>query len=209
MNTNNYTIRLEKKEDNRAVENLIRESFWNVYRPGGSEHYVIHVLRSDPAFVKELDFVMEQDGKLIGQNMFMKTVINADDGRDIPILTMGPICIANDLKRQGYGKALLDYSLEKAAELGFGAVLFEGNIDFYGKSGFDYSKKFGIRYHDMPEDANQSFFLCKELIPGYLDGVTGVYQTPQGYYVSDPDVEKFDKDFPSKEKLKLPGQIFE
>ena len=209
MNTNNYTIRLEKKEDNRAVENLIRESFWNVYRPGGSEHYVIHVLRSDPAFVKELDFVMEQDGKLIGQNMFMKTVINADDGRDIPILTMGPICIANDLKRQGYGKALLDYSLEKAAELGFGAVLFEGNIDFYGKSGFDYSKKFGIRYHDMPQDADQSFFLCKELIPGYLDGVTGVYQTPQGYYVSDPDVEKFDKDFPSKEKLKLPGQIFE
>ena len=209
MNTNNYTIRLEKKEDNRAVENLIRESFWNVYRPGGSEHYVIHVLRSDPAFVKELDFVMEQDGKLIGQNMFMKTVINADDGRDIPILTMGPICIANDLKRQGYGKALLDYSLEKAAELGFGAVLFEGNIDFYGKSGFDYSKKFGIRYHDMPENADQSFFLCKELIPGYLDGVTGVYQTPQGYYVSDPDVEKFDKDFPSKEKLKLPGRIFE
>ena len=209
MNTNNYTIRLEKKEDNRAVENLIRESFWNVYRPGCSEHYVIHVLRSDPAFVKELDFVMEQDGKLIGQNMFMKTVINADDGRDIPILTMGPICIANDLKRQGYGKALLDYSLEKAAELGFGAVLFEGNIDFYGKSGFDYSRKFGIRYHDMPEDADQSFFLCKELIPGYLDGVTGVYQTPHGYYVSDSDVEEFDKAFPPKEKLKLPGQIFE
>ena len=201
MNKNNYNIRLEEKKDYRAVENLIRESFWNVYRPGCSEHYVIHILRDDPAFIPELDFVMEQDGRIIGQNMFMKTIIEADGGRTIPVLTMGPICVTNDLKRQGYGKALLDYSLEKAAALGFGAVLFEGNIDFYGKSGFDYASKFDI-------GADASFFLCKELIPGYLDGISGVYRTPQGYYVDDADVEEFDKQFPYKEKLKLPGQIF-
>ena len=208
MNTNDYTIRLEKKEEQRAVENLVRESFWNVYRPGCSEHYVIHVLRDDPAFVKELDFVMEKDGVLIGQNMFMRTVINADDGRVIPVLTMGPIGITPELKRYGYGKKLLDYSLEQAAAMGFGAVLFEGNIGFYGKSGFDYARNFGIRYHDLPEGTDDSFFLCKELIPEYLDGITGVYQTPQGYYVDDSDVEAFDRDFPPKEKLKLPGQIF-
>ena len=208
MNKNDCTIRLERKEDRRAVENLVRESFWNVYRPGCSEHYVIHVLRDDPAFVKELDFVMEQDGNLIGQNMFMRTIIEADDGRTIPVLTMGPIGITPELKGKGYGKALLDYSLEKAAETGAGAVLFEGNIGFYGKSGFDYAGKFGIRYHDLPEDADASFFLCKELIPGYLDGITGVYQTPQGYYVKDEDVDAFDKGFPPRKKLKLPGQIF-
>ncbi len=208
MNKNDYTIRLEEKKDHRAVENLVRESFWNIYRPGCSEHYVIHVLREDPAFVKELDFVMEQDGRLIGQNMFMRTIIEADDGRVIDVLTMGPICITPELKRRGYGKALLDYSLQKAAELGFGAVLFEGNIDFYGKSGFDYAGKFGIRYHDLPEDADSSFFLCKELVTGFLDGITGVYQTPQGYYVSDEEVDEFDQGFPPKQKLKLPGQIF-
>ena len=208
MNTNDVIIRFENKGEYREVENLIRESFWNVYRPGCSEHYVIHVLREDPAFVKELDFVMEKDGCLIGQNMFMRTVINADDGRDVEVLTMGPICITPELKRRGYGKMLLDYSLEKAAELGFGAVLFEGNIDFYGKSGFDYASKFGIRYHDLPEGSDASFFLCKELVPGYLNDVTGVYQTPKGYYVDDSDVEEFDKNFPPKQKLKLPGQIF-
>ena len=223
MNTNDYIIRLEKKEDYREVENLVREAFWNVYRPGCSEHLVIHVLRDDPAFVKGLDFVMrlcvqendpvdhslvEQDGRLIGQNMFMETIIEADDGRVIPVLTMGPICITPELKRKGYGKKLLDYSLERAAALGYGAVLFEGNIGFYGKSGFNYASKFGIRYHDVPEDADAAFFLCKELIPGYLDGVTGVYQTPQGYYVSNEDVEEFEKSFPAREKLKLPGQIF-
>ena len=205
---NNITIRLESKEEYREVEDLIRESFWNVYRPGCSEHYVIHVLREDPAFIKELDLVMEQNGRLIGQNMFMRTVINSDDGTDIDVLTMGPICITPELKRKGYGKLLLDYSLKKATELGFGAVLFEGNIDFYGKSGFDYARKFGIRYHDLPEGADDSFFLCKELIPGYLDDVTGVYQTPSGYYVEDSEVEMFDRQFPRKEKLKLPGQIF-
>ena len=208
MNKNDYIIRLETTDDYRETENLVREAFWNVYRPGCSEHYVLHMLRDDPAFVRELDFVMESGGKLIGQNMFARTVIDADDGRIIPVLTMGPIGILPELQRKGLGKILLGYSLEKAAQLGYGAVLFEGNIAFYGKSGFDYSSRFGIRYHDLPEDADASFFLCKELIPGYLGGITGVYKTPQGYYVSDEDVEEFDRDFPPKEKLKLPGQLF-
>ena len=208
MKKNNIIIRLEKKEEYREVENLVRESFWNVYRPGCLEHYVLNRLRTDEAFVPELDFVMEKDGKLIGQNMFMRAKILADDGRDIPIMTMGPIGIAPEFKRQGYGKILLDYSLEKAAELGAGALCFEGNIDFYGKSGFTFASEFGIRYHGLPEGEDASFFLCKELIPGYLDGVTGEYATPQGYFVDEAEAENFDKQFPYKEKLKLPGQLF-
>lgn len=208
MNTDNIIIRLERKEEYRKVETLVRESFWNVYRPGCLEHYVLNQLRDDPAFVPELDFVMEQNGELIGQNMFMRANIKADDGRDVPIMTMGPICITPERKRQGYGKILLDYSLERAKELGSGAVCFEGNIDFYGKSGFTYASTFGIRYHGLPEGEDASFFLCKELIPGYLDGVTGVYTTPQGYYVDEAEVEAFDQEFEPKEKLKLPGQLF-
>ena len=168
---------------------------------------MIHCLRKDPAFVPELDVVMEQDGRIIGQNMFMHAVIKADDGREIPIMTMGPICIANDLKRQGYGKILLDYSVEKAKEMGAGALCFEGNINFYGKSGFDYASKFGIRYHGLPEGADASFFLCKELIPTYLQGVTGEYAPPAGYFVDEEEAEAFDKQYPYKEKLKLPGQL--
>ena len=204
----NWIIRLEKEEEHREVENLIRESFWNVYRPGCMEHYVIHRLRNDSAFVPELDFVMEMDGKLIGQNMFMRAMIKADDGREIPIMTMGPICITPELKRKGYGKILLDYSLEKAKELGCKAVCFEGSIDFYGKSGFAPAGTFGIRYHGLPEGEDASFFLCKELVPGYLDGITGEYATPQGYFVDEAEVEMFDQEFPPKKKLVLPGQLF-
>ena len=117
MDKSNIMIRLEKKEEYQKVENLVRESFWNVYRPGCLEHYVLHQLRNDPAFVPELDFVMflnenDEEGKLIGQNMFVRMSIKSDDGSYIPIMTMGLICIKNEYKRKGYGKILLDYSLE-------------------------------------------------------------------------------------------------
>lgn len=208
MNKNDYVIRLERKEEYRKVEELARESFWNVYRPGCLEHYLLNQLRKNADFVKELDFVMEKDGELIGQNVFVKAIVKADDNRDIPIMTMGPICIAPKFQRKGYGKILLDYSIAKAASLGCGALCFEGNIDFYGKSGFTFARNFGIRYHGLPEDADDSFFLCKELTDGYLDGITGEYFTPQGYFISEEETEKFDKMFPHKEKRTLPGQIF-
>ena len=205
---NDCIIRLERTEEHRETETLVREAFWNVYRPGCLEHYVLNQLRNDKAFVPELNFVMEKDGRLIGQNMFMRAVIKADDGRDIPIMTMGPICITPELQGKGYGKILLDYSLEKAAELGCGALCFEGNINFYGKSGFTYASEFGIRYHGLPEGADASFFLCKELKKGYLDGISGEYTPPKGYFVDEAQAEEFDKQFPPKEKLKIPTQLF-
>lgn len=204
----NIVIRLEKKEERHEVENLVRESFWNVYRPGCLEHFVLHELRNDADFVPQLDLVMLLDGRIIGQNVFVRAAIKSDSGEDLPIMTMGPICIAPEFKRQGYGKILLDYSLERAKEMGCGAVCFEGSVGFYGKSGFTYASEFGIRYHGLPEGADSSFFLCKELAAGYLDGVTGEYSTPAGYFVDEAAAEEFDKRFPPKEKLKLDGQIF-
>lgn len=208
MKTNNYNIRLEKQEDYKEVERLVREAFWNIYRPGCFEHYVLHEIRKSPEFIPELSFVMEKDGKIIGQNIFVKAIIKGDNGKDIPIMTMGPICISPEYKRQGYGKVLLDYTLEKAKEYGARAVCFEGNIDFYGKSGFCVASKFGIRYHGLPEDMEADFFLCKELEKGYLDGITGEYATPDIYLVEEAQVDEFDKGFEPKQKLKLPTQLF-
>ena len=208
MNKNDCVIRLEKEEDYASTENLVREAFWNVYRPGCCEHYVLHELRSYPDFVRELDLVMTESGRLIGQTVSVKAVIHSDDGREIPVLTMGPVCIAPDLQRKSLGKRLVTSSLDKARELGFGAVLLEGNIGFYGKCGFDYATGYGIRYHGLPDGADSSFFLCTELIPGYLDGITGTYETPAAYYADDGTVERFDRAFPQKIKLKLPGQLF-
>lgn len=208
MSEKNYIIRLETKADYRATENLTREAFWNVYRPGCMEHYVLHCYRSDPAFVPQLDFVMEREGELIGQVIYVRSEILCDDGTRLPILTFGPIGIAPAFKRQGYGKILLDYSMEKAKDLGAGALAITGNILFYGKSGFVPAKTKGVRYADDPE---ASYFLIKELIPGFLDGVSGSYKDPEGYFVCEKDpqgFEAFEATFPEKEKLRLPGQLF-
>ena len=204
------TFRNEQPRDHRAVETLVREAFWNVYRPGCTEHYVLHCMRDDPAFVKALDTVMELDGRLIGQNVFMRAQILADDGRRIPIMAMGPICIDPALQRRGLGKKLLDHCLERAAALGCGALCFEGNIDFYGKSGFTYASAFGIRYHGLPEGADASFFLCRELIPGYLDGISGEYAPPEGYFAAEKGPAGFAAFWaqcPAKIKLSIPGQL--
>lgn len=208
MTDKNYVIRRERPEEERTVEELVRDAFWNVYRPGCLEHYLLHRLRRDPAFVDELDLVLESGGRIIGQVVFMRASIKDDSGRDIPIMTLGPICVAPDRKRRGLGKYLLDNALEKAAELGCGAVCLEGDIAFYGRSGFEYASGFGLRYPGLPEGSDASFFLCKELIPGYLGGVTGLYVPPEGYMIDEKEAEAFDLDFPPKEKLRLPGQLF-
>ena len=208
MSEDKIIIRNETKEDYRKVENLTREAFWNVYRPGCMEHYVLHCYRDDPAFVPELDFVMELNDELIGQVIYVRSEIDCDNGRKAQIMTFGPIGIAPKYKRQGYGKRLLDYSMEKAKEAGVGALVVTGNILFYGKSGFVPAKTKGVRYADDPE---ADYLLIKELIPGFLDGISGTYKDPEGYFVCEKDpvaFERFEATFPKKEKKKLPGQLF-
>lgn len=207
MEQKDIIIRRETPEDYRETENLVREAFWNVYRPGCLEHYVLHTYRDRPDFVPELDLVMEKDGRLIGQLMYVRAAIETDGGGSLPIMTMGPIGILPEYQRRGLGKLLLDRSMELARGLGCGALCFEGNIDFYGKSGFAVASGMGIHYYAEPRDALVPYFLCRELKKGWLDGVSGTYHTPEGYFVDESEAEKFDALFPPKEKKKLPGQL--
>lgn len=203
-------IRSEQPEDYREVENLTREAFWNVYAPGCVEHYVLNQYRSNPDFIPELDFVMEEEGRIIGHVMFSRAHIIKDDGTDFPAWTFGPISIHPDFKRMGYGLKLLQHALGKAREMGIGVVCMEGNIDFYKHAGFAVASTLGIHYHAEPKDAEVPYFLAQELIPGYLGGIVGTYHTPKGYYVAfeNPEAfEAYEATFPPKEKKVLEGQI--
>lgn len=154
---------------------------------------------------------MVRGEEIIGQNVFVRAELALDDGRSLPILAMGPICLAPAFQRQGLGKQLLDFSLARATELGYGAVCFEGNLAFYGHSGFRPASTFGLRYHDLPPEADASFLLAKALKPGYLDSLSGKYTPPAPYFVCDREPEAFatfEATFPPREKLSLPGQLF-
>ena len=203
-------IRLEQPSDWREVENLTREAFWNIYRPGCTEHYVLNQYRNDPDFIPELDFVMEEDGQIIGHVMFSKAEIVLENGTTFPSWTFGPISIHPDLKRMGYGLKLLSYAIERAKAMGIGLLQMEGNIDFYRHAGFDLASKLRIHYHEMPKEDEVPFFLAQELIPGYWGDREGTYCPPKGYFVADENPEAFEayeSTFPPKEKLRLPGQL--
>lgn len=204
---NDYKIRLETKSNYSEVENLTREAFWNVYRPGCLEHYVLHCYRDRADFVPELDLVMEKGGKIIGHVMYARSEIKADDGRIIPMMTFGPISIAPEYQGKGYGTILLRYSMEKAKKLGAGVLAIEGKIGFYGKSGFVVASTRGIHYCAEPRENEVPYFLIKELDDGFLNGITGIYQDPEGFFVDEAEADAFDAHFPPKEKLKLPGQL--
>lgn len=203
-------IRQELPEDRRAVETLTREAFWNVYRPGCTEHYVLHCYRSNPAFIPELDLVMEDAGRLVAHVMFSKAALALPDGSSFPIWTFGPISVRPDCQRQGLGLRLLLHALEKARTLGIGALCMEGNIDFYKHAGFVLASSLRIHYHDEPPEAEVPFFLARELIPGYLRGLEGTYAPPRGYFVADDDpagFAAFEATFPPKPKTLRSGQL--
>lgn len=194
----------------------MRESFWNVYRPGCTEHYVLNHIRKEAHFVDELDYVLttqsqdsegEKTERIIGQIAYVEAHIETDDGHSVPVLTMGPLSIHPEYQGKGYGQYLLDYSLIRANELGYGAVCIEGDISFYKNSGFRYGREYSIHYPHV-SDKEASFFLVNELEKGYLDDVTGVYRTPQVYFVDESNIDAFDAGFPPKEKKVLPGQLF-
>ena len=203
-------IRLEEPKDWWEVENLTREAFWNVYRPGCQEHFVLHCFRNDPAFIPELDFVMEEDGRIIGHVMFSKASITLADGTAFPSWTFGPISIHPDYKRKGYGLKLLQYALARAREPGVGLLQMEGNIEFYKHAGFDLASKLRIHYHGEPLESEVPYFLALELIPGYWGSREGTYCPPAGYFVADlrpAEFEAYEASFPLKEKHLVPGQL--
>ena len=206
-------IRLENKEDYREVENLTREAFWNVYRPGCKEHYVLNQYRTNPDFIPELSLVMEEEGKIIGHVMYSKAELVLDNGKHIPSWTFGPISILPNYQRKGYGLKLLQYSLEKAHEMGIGFVCMEGNINFYRHAGFGLASKLGIHYHTEPKDSEVPYFLALELIPGWLTSneiTEATYCPPKAYFICDelPEAfEAYDATFPKKEKEFHEGQL--
>lgn len=162
-------IRNETEVDYQKVEALIRRAFWNLYEPGCSEHYLAHVIRSHEDFIPELDFVMELDGEIIGNIMYTKTKLVDEHGEEKNILTFGPVCIASQHQRKGYGKMLLEHSFAQALTLGYDVIVIFGDPGNYVGRGFKSCKRYQVC---LPDGTYPSAMMVKELKPGVLDGRT-------------------------------------
>lgn len=205
MNNNRPIIRLETPNDYRAVENLTREAFWNQNVPGCDEHYLVHTMRDHTDFIPELAFVLEMDGKIIGNIMYTKSKLTGKDGNEKPCLTFGPISVAPEHQRKGYSKILIEHSFRVATEMGYDVVVIFGNPDNYVARGFKSSKKHNVC---LEGDRFPAALLVKELQDGVLDGRRWYFhESSFGEACADEAaVAAFDATFPHKEKCWQPSQ---
>lgn len=200
-------IRNEEEKDFFEVENLTREAFWNVYKPGCDEHAVLHYMRNDADFVPELDFVLEIDGKIVGNIVYVLGKLEKPNKAFEDILVFGPVSILPEYQKLGYGKALINHSLKKAEELGYPMVVITGNPAYYSKFGFDSASKIGIYHDGIDQTEEADFFMAKVLIKEKAKALKGIFYEPKCYFLSSETVEKFDAQFPEKIKEVREGQL--
>lgn len=183
-------IRLETKEDYFEVEKITRKAFWNLFGQGCDEHLIVHNMRQVPAFIKELAYIITVDDVIVGNVMYTNAKVVGDI--DHEVLTMGPISITPEYQKQGLGEKLLRYSLDKAKELGYEAVVIYGNPDYYKKYGFVNAESYNIKTHtgeNFPE------FMALELITSSLDHVSGLFYEDEVFKVDSKQLEEFEKLF--------------
>ena len=191
-------IREEKTTEQRETENVVREAFWNVYAPGCSEHFVLHVLRNSPAFVPQLNLVAVEKGKIMGHVAVVRGRIEGDDGNRHEVLTLGPISVLPKFQQKGIGTKLITEVKHRAKEMGYTAILLCGNPAFYTRVGFVAAEKYCIR---NSENMFMDALLACELKTGALENLAGRYYEDATYMVEERDVLEFDKAFPSKPKI--------
>lgn len=199
-------IRLETEKDHRAVEELTRDAFWNVYKPGADEHYYVHEMRRHPDFIPELDFVLEQDGRIIGSVMYTKAWLEDGTGQRKEIVSCGPLCVHPDFQRQRLSKLLLEHSFAEARRMGYDVNVNFGNPGNYMTRGFVSCKKKNVSA--FCEGNYPTALLVAELVPGALDGRPWMYipSTAADCCEDAAAVEAFDATFPPKEKAWAPSQ---
>lgn len=197
------TIRNEKKDDYELVEKITREAFYNLYIPGCVEHYLVHIMREHRDFIPELDFVLELNGKVIGNIMYTKARLTDENGREKEILTFGPVSILPAYQRKGYGKMMMEHSFREAVKLGYDAIVIFGSPANYVGRGFKSCKKYNICTADGKYPAAM---MAKELRPDTLAGHTWRYRDSDVMAVSEEQALSYDNTLEKMEKRHQPSQ---
>ena len=169
----NVVIRPETEKDYRAVEELTREAFWNVYKPGADEHYFVHEMRAHPDFIPELAFVLELDGRIVGNIMYTKAWLEDENGRRKEIVSCGPLCVDPAFQRHKLGKVLIEHSFAAARKMGYDVNVNFGNPGNYMSRGFVSCKRKNVcafGWGNYP-----TALLVAELVPGALDGTPWMF----------------------------------
>jgi predicted N-acetyltransferase YhbS len=198
------SIRLEEEKDFRSVEYLTREAFWNLYKPGCDEHLIVHKIREVPAFIKELDFIAYDKDRIVGNIIYSKAKVINHENKEFEVLCMGPLGVLPTYQRQGIGSLLMNYSINRAKQLGYKAIIIFGDPNYYHRFGFINAEEYGIQ---TSTGENFEPFMALELYEGGLDGITGRFYADKVFEIEKEELEIFEKEFPYKEKLVTDTQL--
>ena len=206
-------IRLEEEKDHEEVENLVRDAFWNIYRPGAYEHYIVHQLREDSSFIEDLAYVIEKDSEIIGHINYsigkLKISKSQTNSKETDAVVLGPLSIKTEYQSQGYGSKLIEFTLEIAKEKDIPFIFVIGDENYYSRFGFESGSKYNIFLDGTDTSEENPFFMIK-LINNSLnekDYEKGIFLNPKVFNVDDEEVDDFDKNFEYKEKKVLEGQL--
>jgi predicted N-acetyltransferase YhbS len=187
-------ISLETPNDYKAVERLTFEAFKTFHSPYlpprdlPDEHYLVHIMRGCSAFIRELAFVGRQDGEIIANIMYTKSRVVRPNGNATPTLTFGPVSVKPEFQNQGYGAEIVRYSLDRACELGYGAVVITGHPKYYLRLGFKPAREWGLT---MPGGETFDPFMALELVPGFLGGEGGVFYEDEVFHMDEAAFRKW------------------
>lgn len=190
-------LRLEEEKDHRAVEEVTREAFWNVFLQGSEEHLLVHRLRTTKQFVKELAFVATHQDKIVGHIIYVEAQIMIHDGGYKKIVVFGPVSVLPEYQGKGIGGKLITHTAQVAKGMGYPAIIIYGYPEYYQRFGFKVSKEYNITNADGKYPAAM---LVLELYPDALRGIEGVYDEGDLYVVDKEELGEFEKNFPPKEK---------
>lgn len=201
-------IRLENENDYFEVEVLVRNSFWNIYRPGAFEHYIVHCLRDDKSFIRDLAYVIEDDDKIVGHINYSVGYIDYGDEK-IDAVVLGPVAIYDDYQNRGLGSKLIRHTLDLAKNKGIPFVFVIGDENYYHRFGFESASNFDIYLDGTDTQDECPFFMVLVFDKAKLKNKNGTFHNPDVFDVNQSDVDEFDKQFEFKEKLILDSQLKE
>ncbi len=196
-------IRRETEADYEAVEALTRRAFYNQYMPGCVEHYLVHTMRGHADLIPELDLVAELDRKVIGSVLYTKAWLTDEAGAEKEVLTFGPLCVAPEYQRRGYGKALLEDSFARAVRLGYEAIVIFGSPANYVSRGFKSCKKYQVSVQGGKYPAAM---MVKELVKDALAGKKWTYRESSVLEISEEAAQQYDDTLEPMEKKHQPSQ---
>ena len=92
-------------------------------------------------------------------------------GDNVTAMALAPMAVLPDYQGQGIGSALVREGLEACRRAGHRIVVVLGHADYYPRFGFKPANGHGLRSpFPVPDEA----FMAMALVPGGLDGISGV-----------------------------------